>query len=133
MWILERAAARTRDDVVRCPDTDTTGISLQWELQFGVDAIEVQCDEQVVTSAIVDGQTECDLTRQAGDQLAVIGRRGRTRVGDPSGTWVRTLGPDDVLVLEGEDEATVRCAPELNATWTAVHLRAVADPLPWIP
>ena len=133
MWILERADARDATGVLSCPDSDATGVPMQWQISLRPDVV-VRCDEDVVHATQRGGDTEDTLERAGGDQLVVIGRVGQTQVSDVRGSWVRTLGPDDALVLEGDDPEAVRCEPEADASWCAVQLRAVtATPLRWIP
>lgn len=149
MWMLVRADAAGRDEankdgvrvLAACPDTAERGDPWRWTVSLhdgpaGL-AATVETDDSFLAAgeqSYADGESRI-IFRPAGQVLVVTVLRGQALVAAENGPWERWIRPDDVFVLEGEDDERLRISLDGGDSLATVFHLVPGGPraLRWVP
>lgn len=147
--MLVRSSALGRHEVTgagnrvlaACPDTDERGDPWRWTVSLvqgpdGPEAAVVTDDSFLAASERrYSGGESRTILRPAGQVLVVTVLRGQALVAAANGPWERWIRPEDVFVLEGEDDEELRISLDGDDSLaTAFHLLPTGDrALRWVP
>jgi len=149
MWMLVRSNALGRDELhgqqrvlAACPDTGERGDPWRWtvavrhEPQGRVATVETDGDFLASSELILNGGESCSLTRASGEVLVATVLAGQARIASVTGPWERWIRPDDVFVLEGEDDEDIRISldgAQARASVFRLTPNNAARALRWVP
>lgn len=149
MWMLVRSSALGRDELrgqqrvlAACPDTGERGdpwrwtVAVRYEPHGPMATVETDGDFLASSELVLNGGESRSLTRASGEVLVATVLAGQARIASVTGPWERWIQPDDVFVLEGEEDEDIRISLDgagARASVFRLSPNNAARALRWVP